>query len=109
MKREKPVSQRNVFFASRYPFLRQHRLREIKECGGERGSSKVELLTWSHCKQYLSRFILSSLKAALRPPASSNTVCHLDGDEAGATCWSMTVRVRSLPFTLLLVLPLVCS
>jgi hypothetical protein len=33
------------------------------------------LLTCNHCRQYLSRLILSSLTAALIPPASRNTAC----------------------------------
>jgi hypothetical protein len=32
--------------------------------------------TCNHCRQYLSRLMLSSLTAAPMPPASSNTACH---------------------------------
>lgn len=40
--------------------------------------------TWSHCRQYFSRLMLSSLKAALIPPASRKTACHR---LRCATCW----------------------
>ena len=40
--------------------------------------------TCSHCGQYLSRLMLSSLIAALMPPASRKTACHR---LRCATCW----------------------
>lgn len=44
--------------------------------------------TCSHCKQYRRRLMLSSLKAALIPPASSSTACHR---LRCATCWFSAV------------------
>jgi hypothetical protein len=34
-------------------------------------------LTCNHCRQYLNLLMLSSLTAALNPPASESTLCHL--------------------------------
>ena len=40
--------------------------------------------TCSHCKQYFKLLMLSSLRAALMPPASRKTACHR---LRCATCW----------------------
>jgi len=42
----------------------------------KKGEKNEREHTWSQCKQYFSLLILSSLSAALSPPASRRTACH---------------------------------
>ena len=64
--------------------VRENDVWGVKDPCNERRRRMGGSRTWSHCRQYFNRLMLSSLRAALIPPASRKTVCHL---LRCATCW----------------------